>query len=132
MAVRFLDLRNPPDATGGAVLEGSSGLLTRLGETLHLDPFFVELIADNGFKLLLGIGVAVGCVQHSAADGSPPYRMAMTRQSAAQTGHVAFLFEGTPTPVPARYCMSREEALAVAGHFVDTGECFPGVDWDEV
>ena len=37
--------------------------------------FFCELLADNGYNLLVGVG-RIGCVQYSPDNGNPPYLMA--------------------------------------------------------
>ena len=73
------------------------------------EPFFVELVGENGFKLLLGIGVPEACVQFSPTDGSTPYLMAVVRNAPnAGEGEICFLIGDTPSPVPKRFSLPYE------------------------
>ena len=97
----------------------------------------MEIARDNGFKLLIGIGGALGCVQYSSSDGSPPYLVAVAKdrqyldddQSDLQ---VEFLAGDTPTPIPMRRCLPYQLVKQLVVFFFRTGDRSPDVLWEEV
>jgi hypothetical protein len=82
---------------------------TELDEALeklgNREPFFFELVGENGYKLLVGFGKAIGCVQHSRTDGDTPYLMALAPGAWEAKDYFEFLAGDTPTPISQRYCM---------------------------
>ena len=37
----------------------------------------------------------------------------------------------TPTPIPQRFCLPLETVKQIAAYFIETGERWPGVSWEE-
>jgi len=70
--VQFFDRQDPANSLNGVEIHDSTGLRRLLDSVRDRPPFFAELIGENGFKLLVGIGAITGCVQFSAADGAAP------------------------------------------------------------
>jgi hypothetical protein len=130
MAANFFDRQDTGNAANGTSLARGSELRELLDGVQHREPFFAELIGDNGFTLLLGIGATFGCAQLSPSDGSLPCLMVVTPLSDASER--AFLIGGTPSPVPRRYILSRETLLEVAAAFLERGERHAGLRWEDV
>ncbi len=129
MAARFFDRQDTRNRLNGARLERSSDLSRVLDAVAGRPPFFGELIGDNGFSLLFGIG-PLGCAQFSATDGSGVPEMAVARGGSPDVEFVEFLTGGTATPVPSRYCMPFARVAKIAGEFIDTGRRARGVSWE--
>ena len=130
MIAQFFDRQDTANPMNGTMLDNSDELRKMLSELRSRQPFFAELIGENGYKLLLGIGFSDSCVQHSSADGSAPYLMAVAVE--AREGEVEFLIADTASPVPMRYCLSYETMVEIATHFLNSGERYPTVDWEEL
>jgi len=107
------------------VLMGLEGLRTR-------DPFFCELVGENGYNLLIGLGGDIGCAQYSRGDGDVPYLMAVTNGVPDTTAHTEFLIGNTPTPVRGRCCLPFDVVRQIVAYFIETGCCDPGVPWEEI
>ena len=132
MTAQFFDRQDPANPMNGATVRNSIELREMLGRLRGRQPFFAELIDENGFKLLLGIGASEGCVQFSATDGSAPYLMAVAKNAPRGAGEVEFLIGDTATPVPKRYCLPYDTMVAIAARFADSGQRDLGVDWEQV
>src|SRR5262245_46023167 len=76
MTVTFVDLQDGANPMNGAEMDSGATLSAAIDRLMSRPPFLCELSGANGYHLLVGIGPDVGCVQHSAGDGSPPYLMA--------------------------------------------------------
>lgn len=75
-------------------------------ETLrNTEPFFFELVGDNDYKLLVGLGNTIGCVQYSRSDGDTPYLLAVAPGEQDAEDYVEFLTANTLTPISKRYRM---------------------------
>jgi hypothetical protein len=132
MKIEFFDLQDEANPLNGTKL-ATEGELSSLIEGLRSrPPFFCELIGENEFKLLVGIGHDVGCIQHSSCDGNPPYLMATSNSVFNPNDCVEFLIGNTPTPVPRCYCLPMELVKQITNHFVETGERRANVHWEEV
>lgn len=130
---QFFDRQEEANPLNGTSVRNSTELRHLLDRVRDREPFFAELIAENGFKLLLGIGASEACVQFSAADGSVPYLMAVARDApSAAEGEVEFLIGNTASPVPKRFSLPYETMVEIAARFVDSGERHAGVAWEEV
>src|ERR1700682_5224091 len=68
-------------------------------------PFMCELIGENGYDLVFGVGPSLGCAQYGRHDGEPPFLMATVRGEGHDAEDMDFLMGGTPTPVPLRECL---------------------------
>jgi hypothetical protein len=123
------DLRNAVNGTGVANGKQVVALIEALRQR---PPFFCELVGENGYNLLVGIGGAIGCTQYSRADGNPPYWMATSPSTKHKEGVVDFLIADTATPVPARYCVPFDAVKDIIVYFQNTGLRNPAVDWDEI
>lgn len=132
MMAQFFDRQDTKNSLNGMRVGSSTELRQLLDRLRDREPFFAELIGENGFKLLLGIGSSEACVQFSAADGSAPYLMAVEHDAGAAEGETEFLIGDTASPVPKRYALSCETMVRIAGAFVDSGERHAGVVWEEV
>jgi hypothetical protein len=130
--VQFFDRQDEGNPISGVTVPDPGELRFLLDRMRNRPPFFAELVGENGFKLLIGIGASEGCAQYSATDGSPPYMMARATTPCPVEGEAEFLIGGTASPVPRRYCLPWETLVQVASHFVTFGERFPGVAWEEV
>lgn len=132
MKVQFFDRQNAANPLNGGYVEDLAGLRNVLGSARDRPPFFAELIGDNGFKLLLGLGSTEGCVQFSSVDGAPPYLMAVTPSQRDSEGELEFLIGGTASPVPRRYCLPYGAVEDIAAVFVQNGGRKSDVSWEEI
>jgi hypothetical protein len=69
------------DPFDGAQVDDPDTLLNILGQLQLRDPFILELEGDNGYRLIVGIGGPVSCIQHGSSDGEPPYTMAVMKDA---------------------------------------------------
>ena len=132
MTLEFFDRQQASNPANGTRIEREGDLLKILDGLLKREPFFCELVADNGYKQLIGIGERIGCVQHSQNDGSPPYLMAVEGNELTGQPYAEFLMGHAPTPVSTRYCMPFDKVRQIAIHFLRTGERDPSVPWEEI
>jgi Immunity protein Imm1 len=131
MIVTFFDGDDETNYLNGTAIRDNSRLFQILRSMRNRSPFICELVGENGYYLLVGVGT-VGFVQYSARDGNPPYLVAVSPNSEAGESEVEFMLGGTPTPVITRYCMPFDDVLQIAGYFQETGRTYPGVAWDEI
>jgi hypothetical protein len=129
MIARFFDRQDP---LNGSIVRDESHWSEMLNELQGRKPFFCELLGENGYKILVGIGKPSSCVQYSSVDGSPPYLMAVGPVPESSTGHFEFLMTNTLTPVPSRYCVPSETMKEIVAYFLRTGERCPAVSWEEI
>jgi len=95
-------------------------------------PFVAELRGDNGFMLVFGIGVGIGCVEHRRTDGDPPYLMAVSQRRPIESEDIEFMCAGTPTPIPAGNIVSFDELKQIVLYFLQTGGRSDVVSWEPV
>src|SRR5215467_16118949 len=134
MKVEFFDHQDRANPLNGAEVAAEAEL-SSLIEGLRSRPrFLCELIGENGFKLLVGVGHDVGCIQHSSCDGCPPYLMAISGSDPVfnPDDYMEFLTGNTPTEIPRYYCLPMELLKQTANYFVETGERSADVRWEEV
>ena len=133
MMVEFHDQQESSNPLNGLEITTGTALLRIIDSLRNRRPFFCELLGKNGFKLLIGIGNNVGCVQHSSSEGDPPYLMAVEEGIEFSTRDtVDFLIGNELTEIPRRYCKSMESVKQIALHFLETGLRFPNVPWEEI
>lgn len=130
MNVTFLDIEDDANKLNGTVIPDTSRLFQILTTLRIREPSFCEFRGEN-FKLTVGVG-SVGCAQHSPADGSPPYLIALAPDGEGAKGASEFLAGGTPTPVLNRYCMPFESVRDIARYFLDTGSVHPAFTWEKL
>jgi len=139
---QLFDRQDPTSPISGRIINNSAELRSALASVRERAPFFAELIGENGFKLLLGLGGDKGCAQFSSVAGSAPYWMAVAcrgdepseekLQSPDREPQMTYLIGDTPTPVPRRYCLPFESIMNIAEAFVQTGGRTPEVSWEEI
>jgi hypothetical protein len=134
MRAQFFDRLDTASPLNGVTLEHSVALRTLVHNLQRREPFFAELIGQNGCKLLLGIGPTHGCVQFGSVDGEPPYLMAVE----IDPGHegvdqecLHFLIGNTATPVPRRYCLLMHKVVEIAV-FLEERERSSDVEWEDI
>jgi hypothetical protein len=131
VTVIFFDREDKNNSQNGTALD-HSGKLTEILESVRgKSPFFCELVGENGYNLLLGIGTA-GCAQYSRNDGSAPYLMAVDPTAKPADGYMQFLIGGTPTRISTRYALPFDLVKIVAADFLGTGGTSQAVQWEEV
>jgi hypothetical protein len=133
MTAEFFDRQDERNPLNGCTVT-TAAQLCRVMSVLDLatrTPFFAELIGVNGYKLLLGLGPNLGCVQFSAVDGSPPYLMAVNTTPYCVERSLSFLIGGTPSPVPGRYLFPLHIISKIAERFVETGDRKDDIVWEE-
>jgi hypothetical protein len=132
MKITFFDRQKESNPHNEGVVNTTNELLDILEGLQGRDPFFCELVGENGFNLLLGVGGEVSCAQYSASDGSTPYVVAKLGSNAETDGDAEFLINDTITPILHRYCIPFEIATKVAADFLETGQPSPLVSWEEI
>jgi hypothetical protein len=78
MIVRYLSHQDKYDVLNGKPIDEAAKLAELLHRRRNLRPFVAWLTGENGFQITFGISTDRCCAQHSRADGSPPYLMAMS------------------------------------------------------
>lgn len=132
MKAQFFDRQDVANPLNGTSITDLSELRNVLGSVRGRPPFFAELIGENGFKLLMGVGGAEGCVQFSSVDGAPPYLMAVAPNDGNSEGEQEFLIGDAASPVPKRYCLPHDAVEDIAAAFVQTGQRKADVPWEEI
>jgi hypothetical protein len=108
-------------------IEQLRGLLTRLVEG---EAGMVQFESGDKDVLQLGIGGECACAHFTTHGARPRYLCAKPRTVGAGED-MGCCCGWTPTSVPAELCLSFEEAVKIAEHFLVTGGCDPGFDWVE-
>ncbi|HEY7300212.1 MAG TPA: hypothetical protein VH684_20150 [Xanthobacteraceae bacterium] len=132
MAATFYDRQDEHNPLNGSQLAFGAAVHRIIDEFSTRRPFFCELIGENGYKLLLGIGKNIGCAQHSACDGRPPYLMAVGDSVLNFDDCGEYLIGNTLTPVPRRYCVPIDTVKQIASYFIETWDRYPEVRWEEI
>ena len=131
MRALFFDREDENDPHNGTEIECADQLTGILESVRARTPFFAELVGENGYSLILGIG-ALGCAQYSPCDGDTPYLMALDPTTQLGEGHLEFLARGTLTPVSMRYALSIERVKEIAIQFLTNGTTSDSVRWEEI
>jgi len=132
MKITFFDRQNASNPLNTTVITTTTELLDILDGLKGRSAFFCELVGENGFNLLLGVGGDISCVQYSPSDGGTPYLVATSGKSAEANDYAEFLINDTRTPVQSRYCLPFETVKEIAAHFLETGERTHGVIWEQI
>jgi hypothetical protein len=131
MSVKFFDKQDLLNPSNGANIDGQD-LSKLLASFSNRKPFFLELFAANGYKLLVGVGRDTGCVQYSSIDGKPPYLMAVASTGQANEAEIDFLIEDTITPISTHFCIPFQMVKQITSYFAETGKPDPSVSWEEI
>jgi len=135
MKVILHDLQEGSDNPFDGTQVVDSGKLREIFEQLQQrEPFILELEGDNGYRLTIGIGGPVSCIQHSSNDGEPPYMVAVMReaQQRSEPKDRVFLCGGQATEIRGNQCVPFSVLQSVASCFLETGARSDHVDWIEV
>jgi hypothetical protein len=132
MTVLFFDRQELSNPMNGLRIKSKIELDEALEKLGNREPFVFELVGENGYKLLVGFGKAIGCVQHSRTDGDTPYLVAVAPGAGEAGDYFEFLAGGTATPISKRYCMPLKQVRQIATYFVETGDRSPNVSWEEI
>jgi hypothetical protein len=132
MIVKYFDKQDRSNPLNASLIQDEAALLQTLDASQGRPPFFCELVGENGFKVLIGLGKSTGSVQHSSIDGKPPYLMAVAEGMDPINECTEYLIGNTPTPVPSRYCLPIETVREIALHFQRTGGRSTAVSWEEI
>src|SRR5262245_17125369 len=121
MKAHFFDLEDNANPLNGASIENLTELQNVLESLRDRPPFIAELIGDNGFKLMFGLGTEEGFVQFSSVEDDPPYLLAVNPNLRDSEGEFEFLCGGTLTPMEKRFCLPYDTVVKIAAEFVQTG-----------
>src|SRR5256885_14831394 len=97
MKTKFFDREDSSNPLNNSTIKDSSELTGILRGFRKREPFFCELVGDNGYDLLIGIAGNVGCVQFSPSSGDNPYLTAVAPGEQEANEFVEFLIGGAPT-----------------------------------
>lgn len=129
MSVRYMNEQDERDPMNRTIIAGSERLSELLDERRSNVPFIAELLGDNGFQLMIGIGSAVSFAQYCRANGELPYLAAVPPQPRVKSRYVGFLMNNTLTPIPGRFILTFDEMKQIALHFLETGERSEVFSW---
>jgi hypothetical protein len=132
MKAIYQNLTHEKDPDNGREFEDFSEASRLFKDGPHtIRPFSFSLIAENGFKLTVGLETDFGYLEYAPSDGSPPYLGAVHPLTAPQhLEDMEFLVGGTPTPVDGRLRVPIEMVEAIVQEFLATGERSRGVEWE--
>lgn len=134
MTIQFFDRQDSQNPLNGKAIRAAGEVTRILNFLTNRSPFFCELVAENGYRLLIGVG-PTACVEYARNDGSPPNLMAVagsSRGGPAPVKHTEFLIGDTLTPVSGRYALPLAVAADIGEYFQKTGERMPTVGWEEI
>jgi hypothetical protein len=132
MVLTIFDQQDESNPLNGSVIADSEELSRILDSLRTRTPFMAQLFGEHGYSLTIGIGGAVGCVQYSRTDGTPPYLLAVAPNPIAEDGDIEFLLGNTPTPVAVRHILPFEKVKDIARYFQETGARSATIRWEEV
>lgn len=132
MNTTFHDLQDKYNSLNGFSVRDEQELDALLQSFRERQPFFFELVGENGITLLIGYGPDMGCVQHSTSDGEPPYLMALSEETMENEPFVNFLTGNTPTQIPRRFCLPIDRVQKIVQDFLSHGEKSSEVEWEEI
>jgi immunity protein Imm1 of predicted polymorphic toxin system len=132
MIVSLHDCQDQTSSVNGLAVTSDDQLLQVLDSLRTRQPFFVELIGENGYELLVGIGGSFGCAQYGRSDGEPPYLVAVSSARITPRDHIEFLAGNTPTPISSRYILSFQKVKEIASYFRATGTRSTDVSWEQI
>ena len=131
MNTTFQDLQHDDNPRNGEVIGDPLRVEALLDELQTTQPpFMCQFVGENGYDLTVGISPEIGCVQHSANDGSPPYLMAV--EPSARHQEMEFVVGDTTTPINGRYRLPFHTVKEVVATFVASGQRSRAVKWEEL
>lgn len=131
MKVQFFDRQDSGNPANGETIDQADQLIDTLRRFTNRKPFLCELVGENGYNLMIGIG-RLGCAQYSPGDGRPPYLVALAPDPDPQLEEVEFLTGDTPTPIAARHALPFTLVEELVAWVQRTGKPSPRVLWEEI
>jgi hypothetical protein len=131
MRIQFFDRQDSKNPANGETIEQADHLVDTLRRFTNRKPFLCELVGENGYNLLIGIG-RLGCAQYSPGNGKPPYLVAVAPDPDPELEEVEFLTGDTPTPIPGRHILPFSLVEEIAACFQRTGEPSKSIAWEEI
>jgi hypothetical protein len=128
----YLNHQDTHDPLNGRVLGAKDDVAALLAGRRNYSPFVAQFLADNGFKLVFGIGSGVGFVQFRRIDGDLPYYMARSSRQPVKRTPVAFRVDNVPVGIPGRYILNFDEVEWISQHFLATGDRDPAFKWGPI
>jgi len=106
-------------------------LRAALGQVSNNENCIVSLESSGHGTLTVGLGKNVGFVQFVNAAQEPPYMLAREDQS-DNPDFVEFNAGGTPTPIPARYCMDVGKVVDIVIFFFENKKLPEHIRWESI
>ena len=131
MNVTFEDFEQLDNPRNGTTLNDGTAVSDLLASLAGRDPFIFELQNQEGYRLTIGFGGTLGCVQYSAADGTPPY-MVVVADAPSPVESRYFSAGGQETEILGRFCLPIGRVVDIVAEFVATGARSLSVAWEEV
>jgi hypothetical protein len=105
-------------------------LLTEIEVQLQEHPELVDIVADSGAVLTVGLGAEAAVLSFSADPAHPPY---FAGQGGGEgIGSIWFEYRGTPSEFPMDQILTVADALEAAAEFCNTGVRPSSVKWTVV
>ena len=105
-------------------------LLDELGRQAEQEkPFIVELVAESGATLSIGLGQPLSVVNFVPASLDPPYLQSAGGDSSAD--ELAFCYQGDYSEFPPESAIPIAQARECLRLFLRTGELSNNIAWEE-
>jgi len=95
------------------------------------EPFYCEFVKSD-YKLSVCVRRDLGSVQHSPANGDPPYMVAITTAPHDPNDEVEFFIGSELTLLSARHAVPLDTAKEIIRYFLETGQRSPVVPWENI
>jgi len=92
-------------------------------------PFIVELVADNGATLSIGLGQPLSVANFVPASLDPPYMQSLGGDSS--TDELVFYYQGDYSEFPPESAIPTQQARECLRQFLATGELPNNIAWQE-
>jgi Immunity protein Imm1 len=104
-------------------------IVDRLHSEAESQPFVVELVAENGATLSVGLGRPVTVVNYLAESGDPPYLQSLGEDA---TDELVFDYRGDWSEYPPESAVPVEVGRQALREFFATGRPPKTLTWQEV
>lgn len=94
------------------------------------EPFIVELVADDGATLSIGLGRSLSVANYVSASLDPPYFQSLGQESEDEP--LAFSYRGERSEFAPESAIPIEQARAATRRFIESQSLPDNVDWEEV
>lgn len=99
------------------------------GQAEQDKPFIVELVADNGATLSIGLGQPLSVMNFVPASLDPPYMQSANANAGAD--ELAFYYKGDYSEFPPESGIPVDQAREGLRRFFVTGELPDNITWEE-